>query len=66
MSTAERLALMLDMGEQQLQTFMSANGLSRDEAMRHIEHARQAGRRRSRCMERIIDESRPEHPRDSR
>jgi hypothetical protein len=61
----ERFRLMLRMGEEALQTFMTANDLTRDEAMRRIEHARQAGRRPSRVMERIIDESRPHHSRDS-
>lgn len=62
----ERMALLLAMGEQQLQGYMSANGVTRDEAMRRLEHARQSGRRPSACMERIIDESRPRDPRDSR
>lgn len=62
----ERFALILKLGEEGLQTFMGANGLTRDEAMRRIERARQAGRRPSRVMERIIDESRPDHSRDSR
>lgn len=66
MSLDERFALMLRMGEEALQTFMAANGLTRDEAMRRLEHARQSGRRPSRIMERIIDESRPDHSRDSR
>jgi hypothetical protein len=59
-----RLAAMLEAGEKQLQTYMAANAMSRDDAIRELEHRRQAGRRPSRCMEQIIDESRPPRPRD--
>jgi hypothetical protein len=61
----ERLKLMLELGEQQLQLYMSINNLSRDEAMHRIEHAKQAGRQPSRTMEAIIDLSRPPIPRQS-
>lgn len=54
-----RFRLMLEMGEAQLRDFMIANDLERDDAIRRIEHARQRGRRASRCMEEVIDESRP-------
>jgi hypothetical protein len=61
-----RQTLMLQLGEQQLQLFMAANALERDAAIRFVEHARQSGRRPSRCMEEVIDASRPDgtrHPR---
>jgi len=60
----ERVVLMLEMGERQLQDFMRANSLGRGEAMRRVEHSRQLGRRPSRCMEEIIDASRPDSSRD--
>jgi endonuclease V-like protein UPF0215 family len=65
LSIDERLKLMLELGENQLQLYMSIHGVSRDEAMRRIEHAKQAGRQPSRTMEAIIDESRPSRPQDS-
>jgi hypothetical protein len=60
LSFEERCALMLEMGEEQLQLFMAANTLERGEAIRRIERARQSGRRSSRCMEEVIDASRPD------
>ena len=62
----ERLALMLELGKRQLQTYMTMHGVTHDEAMRQLEHATQAGRQRSDCMERIIDVSRPDSSRDPR
>ena len=62
----ERLEHMLELGEQGLQAFMDARGLSRDDAMREIEKHRQSGRQRSRSMEWIIDASRPQSSDDSR
>ena len=58
LTPAVRLAEMLRLGEEQLRTYMAAHRLSRDEAMARIEHADQAGRRPSRCLEQVIDESR--------
>ncbi len=50
MTPAERLALSVRLGEEDLANFVAASGLSRDEAIEHIRKQRQAGRRKSRCM----------------
>lgn len=56
MSPAERVALALALGDRDLETFRLAHvpPLSRDEARRVLERRRQAGRRRSRCIEELI------------
>jgi hypothetical protein len=61
----ERFVLIRRLGERDLQAFMSANTLERDEAIRQIEHARQRGRRVSGAMERVIDVSRSGGPPDA-
>jgi hypothetical protein len=66
LAAEDRFHLMLAMGERQLGFFMTANGLTRDQALRRIEQARQRGRHTSACMERVIDASRPDRPQDPR
>lgn len=50
MTPAERLALAVRLGEEGLADFMSASGLSREEAIVRIRRQRQDGRRKSGCM----------------
>lgn len=54
MTPEERLELALRLGEDDLQFFMSSNGLEREEAIRVLERFQQAGRKRSRCLEELI------------
>jgi len=56
MSPDERVALALALGERDLETFRLAQDspLSRPEAVRVLERRRQAGRRRSACLEELI------------
>jgi len=44
MTVSERVALALDLGDQDLEIFRRAHGLSEDEAFRQLRHHRQAGR----------------------
>jgi hypothetical protein len=55
LTAAERVALALRLGERDLDAFQRAAGLSRDEAVRVLERRRQAGRRRSVCLESMIE-----------
>ncbi len=50
MTPSERVALAKQLGEQALQTYMSAHGLDRESALRAIRKTRQFGRRPSACM----------------
>jgi hypothetical protein len=50
MTPAERVALARRLGEQALQTYMSAHRLDRESALRAIRKSRQIGRRPSSCM----------------
>ncbi len=50
MSPEERLALAFALGEADLESYRSAHGLSREEALRQLQRRRQLGRRTSRCM----------------
>lgn len=56
MTPAERVALALALGDRDLETFRLAHAppLEVDEARRILERRRQAGRRRSRCLEELI------------
>jgi hypothetical protein len=53
MSPAERVELAFALGERDLEFFMATNGLSRGEALTAIERSRQAGRRYSRCIDKL-------------
>jgi hypothetical protein len=66
LTVEERFVLMRELGERELQAFMSANGIDRDEAMRRIEHAGQRDRNASAVMQRVIDASRPNRSSDPR
>ena len=44
MTVSERVALALDLGDQDLEIFRRAHGLSEDEAFRQLRRHRQAGR----------------------
>ena len=57
LSAAERVALALRLGERDLESFRRAASAaaSRDSATRELERRRQAGRRRSACIESIIE-----------
>lgn len=50
----ERVALALALGERDFEIFRRARKLSRREAARVLEQQRQAGRRRSRCLEALM------------
>lgn len=49
MSVAERIALALALGDQDLERFVRASGLPREEALRRLRAGRQRGRAHSRC-----------------
>lgn len=66
LSIDERLARMRELGERQIEDFMAAQGISREEAIWRMERARQAGRQPSRVMDGIIDASRPDGTGDPR
>jgi hypothetical protein len=50
MTPAERVELAVRLGERGLTDFMTARGVTRDEAIAQIRRQRQTGRRHSRCM----------------
>lgn len=50
MTPAERVELSARLGEEDLQHFIAASGLSREEAIAQIRRQRQIGRRKSGCM----------------
>ena len=54
MTPAERLDLAFRLGEEDLESFRATNGLDRWTAIRLLERRRQATRRPSACIERII------------
>ena len=54
MSTADRVALALRLGDEDLESFRSSNGLDRRTAVRLLERRRQATRQPSACMQRLI------------
>jgi len=54
MTPAERVAHALALGARSLEIYATANGLDAHEARRRIERARQAGRRRSACIEALL------------
>ena len=51
MSADERVSLALRLGDDDLEIYRMARGISRDEALRRLRMARQAGRVRCRCLE---------------
>lgn len=53
MTPTERVELAFALGERDLEFFMAANRLSRDEALAQIDRSRQAGRRYSRCLDEL-------------
>ena len=57
LGAAERVALALELGKRDLESFRRAAepALPRDEAVRALERRRQASRRRSACIESIIE-----------
>ena len=54
LSPAERLELAFRLGEQDLAAYCASHGVDRDAALREFQRRRQATRRPSGCMERII------------
>ena len=56
LTPAARVALALRLGARDLATFRAAQrpAVNADEAARRLERRRQAGRRRSRCLEELI------------
>ena len=54
MTIEERLALAFRLGDEDLESFRATHGLDRPTAIRLLERRRQATRRPSACMERII------------
>ena len=54
MSAAERLELAFRLGDDDLESFRAAHGLGPQAARRLLERRRQATRRRSACLERLI------------
>ena len=53
LSPAERMDLALRLGEEAIQNFAEARGLSRSEAIRFFRRQSQQGRRYSRCIEEL-------------
>jgi len=54
LSPAERVALALSLGERDIAAYADAHGIDRSSARRALERARQAGRRRSACIEALL------------
>jgi hypothetical protein len=54
LSTDERIALALRLGEEGVERFRQANGLDRETAVRLLERRRQAGRTPSKCLSELI------------
>ena len=52
MTAAERVALAFDLGERDLVVFMTANGVSREEALRILDANKRKGRGRAECLPR--------------
>jgi hypothetical protein len=50
MTPEDRMRLASRLGEEGLQFFMAANGLTREEALAEVRRQRSAGRTPSRCM----------------
>ena len=50
----ERVELAFRLGDEAIETFRAANGLDRPTAIRLLERRRQATRRPSACLERLI------------
>ena len=55
MSVPERFAWAFRLGEEDLQMLQTSLGLDRDAAILHIQKQRQQGRRRSGCMESLLE-----------
>lgn len=53
MTPQERIDLAFACGQRDLEFYMAATGLDRDEALRRIERTRQVGRRYSRCIDEL-------------
>jgi hypothetical protein len=51
MSADERVCLALRLGDEDLEVYRRARGLSREDALRRLRMARQAGRFPCRCLE---------------
>ena len=54
LTPSERVALALELGERDLASYAHAHGIDRAAARRALERGRQAGRRRSACMEALL------------
>jgi hypothetical protein len=54
MTPAERVARALALGRRDREIFRAGQGLTPEDARRILEHQRQVGRRRSRCLEELI------------
>lgn len=54
MSPADRVELAFRLGDEAIETFRAAHGLDRQTAIRLIERRRQATRRPSACLDRLI------------
>ena len=55
MSVPERFAWAFRLGEEDLRMLQASLGLDRDAAILHIQKQRQQGRRRSGCMESLLE-----------
>ena len=56
MSADERLALAFRLGDEAIETFALARGISHDEARRLLQKEKRQGRRYSRCIEELDGE----------
>lgn len=56
MTPSERVALALELGDEAVETFAAARGISQEEARRILQRERQRGRRFSRCIEEMDGE----------
>jgi hypothetical protein len=55
LSSAERVALALALGERSIADYAAARGLDREAARKEIERERQAGRRPCACIEALLE-----------
>jgi hypothetical protein len=55
LSSSERVALALALGERSIADYAAAHGLDREAARKQLERERQAGRRRSACIEALLE-----------
>jgi hypothetical protein len=53
MTAGERMALALRLGDEAIETFAAARGITHDEARRLLQKEKRHGRRYSRCIEEL-------------